>query len=135
MMNTVNVKPTMKKGSGGLFGSIGKIAGAALGGAAGFIGSGFNPGGAVAGAGLGSNLGGTAGAVIGEKVDPSKVKNTKTVAPLQSMKTGSPEVQIAVLQQAKSQLPEMKDLSKDQFDSIYSHLDNAQSALASRLKR
>lgn len=98
-MQQIQLEPKVKKGKGGLFGSI---IGGVLGAVAGAFTAGTASGPlATAGAALGGAASGMgAGGMIGSKVDPSKVEDRSALGSLEGASQQYPEVQAAELAEA-----------------------------------
>ena len=133
-MSLIDVNPVQKisKGSGGLFGALGKIGGTLVGGVAGGLLAG--PGGAVQGAITGAGIGGGLGSLAGVADTPGSVSQSSPVPHLNIMQN-MPEVQMASLVDGKKALYDSPTLSvphKYQLASIY---DSANEALRKSLQQ
>lgn len=127
-MKTGDINPVQKKeeGSGGLFGVLGKIGGAVLGGLAGALTA--NPGGVIAGAMAGAGVGGGLGSLAGFADSPDTVSQSKPVQTLE-VATELPQVQQAQLSDARKSLYSSQDFSSGQKDHLAGIYDQAHAAL------
>lgn len=131
-MGTVHTKRGVHKGSESKLANFGKVIGSAIGAVVGGYYGGAK--GATQGASIGGGKGAQIGGSVGAIKDPTREKDIRGIKPLESASAKMPEVQMAVLQNAKSALSESTDIPAPEMDQINQHLTMAQQNLRNRIK-